>query len=96
MKTETLKECINIEHLGFSYDTEEPVLRDVNLYAVKGESIGLIGANGIGKSTLLKLLVGLDGPGDDRVGPDGHCYTSYGEGECESYSRTYWICISGF
>lgn len=60
MKTETLKECINIEHLGFSYDTEEPVLRDVNFYAVKGESIGLIGANGIGKSTLLKLLVGLD------------------------------------
>jgi cobalt/nickel transport system ATP-binding protein len=36
------------------------VLRDVNLVASSGESIGLIGANGIGKSTLLKLLVGLN------------------------------------
>jgi cobalt/nickel transport system ATP-binding protein len=46
--------------LNFSYEGEEMVLRDVNLVASSGESIGLIGANGIGKSTLLKLLVGLD------------------------------------
>jgi cobalt/nickel transport system ATP-binding protein len=55
-----MKECIHIEHLNFSYEGEEMVLRDVNLVASSGESIGLIGANGIGKSTLLKLLVGLD------------------------------------
>ncbi|SEI85188.1 cobalt/nickel transport system ATP-binding protein [Lachnospiraceae bacterium A10] len=60
MKTETMKECIHIEHLNFSYEREEMVLRDVNLVASSGESIGLIGANGIGKSTLLKLLVGLN------------------------------------
>lgn len=60
MKTETMKECIHIEHLHFAYEGDETVLRDVNLRASSGESIGLIGANGIGKSTLLKLLVGLD------------------------------------
>ncbi len=60
MKTETMKECIHIEHLHFAYEGDETVLRDVNLVASSGESIGLIGANGIGKSTLLKLLVGLD------------------------------------
>ncbi|MCR5667844.1 MAG: energy-coupling factor ABC transporter ATP-binding protein [Lachnospiraceae bacterium] len=55
-----MKECIHIEHLHFAYEGDETVLRDVNLVASSGESIGLIGANGIGKSTLLKLLVGLD------------------------------------
>lgn len=55
-----MKECIHIEHLHFAYEGDETVLRDVNLRASSGESIGLIGANGIGKSTLLKLLVGLD------------------------------------
>ncbi len=52
-------ELLKIEHLSFSYDKGQQVLTDVNLVAHDGESIGIIGANGIGKSTLMKLLVGL-------------------------------------
>ena len=52
-------EILKIEHLNFAYEKEEPVLSDINLMAHDGESIGIIGANGIGKSTLMKLLVGL-------------------------------------
>ncbi len=52
-------EILKIEHLSFAYEKEEPVLSDINLMAHDGESIGIIGANGIGKSTLMKLLVGL-------------------------------------
>ena len=52
-------EILRIEHLSFAYEKEEPVLSDINLMAHDGESIGIIGANGIGKSTLMKLLVGL-------------------------------------
>ena len=52
-------EILKIEHLSFSYEKNEQVLSDINLTAFDGESIGIIGANGIGKSTLMKLLVGL-------------------------------------
>ena len=52
-------EILKIEHLSFAYEKDEQVLTDINLMAKDGESIGIIGANGIGKSTLMKLLVGL-------------------------------------
>lgn len=52
-------EILRIEHLSFEYEKGTPVLEDINFKACAGESIGIIGANGIGKSTLMKLLVGL-------------------------------------
>ena len=48
-----------VENLGFSYEDQKDVLIDVSFHAESGESIGIIGANGIGKSTLMKILVGL-------------------------------------
>src|SRR5262245_9653810 len=44
------------------------VLDGVNLTATPGQRIGLVGANGTGKSTLLRLLAGPDAGGDQ---PDG-------------------------
>ncbi|WP_034465556.1 energy-coupling factor ABC transporter ATP-binding protein [Butyrivibrio proteoclasticus] len=52
-------EILRIENLSFTYEDNNHVLDDINLVAHDGESIGIIGANGIGKSTLMKLLVGL-------------------------------------
>ena len=51
---------IDIENLSFSYDKSKKILQDINLRFNEHDSIGLIGANGTGKSTLLKLLVGLE------------------------------------
>ena len=59
MKTGIQGELINIKDLSFSYEKGEKVLDGLNLTAHDGESIGIVGANGIGKSTLMKLLVGL-------------------------------------
>lgn len=50
---------LKFEHVSFSYEREQPVLRELNLQISKGERVGLIGANGAGKSTLMKLLLGL-------------------------------------
>ena len=59
MHTGITGELLTINHLDFSYEKGEQILYDICFRASSGESIGLIGANGIGKSTFLKLLVGL-------------------------------------
>ena len=51
---------IDVEGLSFSYEGGVPVLQDISFHVGENEAVGLIGANGVGKSTLLKLLVGLD------------------------------------
>ncbi len=50
---------IEVNHLTFSYGRGKEVLSDISFTASGKESVGIIGANGVGKSTLLKLLVGL-------------------------------------
>ena len=51
---------IDVEHVSFAYEKGNEILTDITLHAAENDSIGLIGANGVGKSTLLKLLVGLN------------------------------------
>lgn len=51
-------QTIEIDHLSFAYG-DEPVLSDICFLAEGEETIGIIGANGVGKSTLLKIMVGI-------------------------------------
>ena len=50
---------IYIENVSFGYEKGTEILSQISLRGEENDSIGLIGANGVGKSTLLKLLVGL-------------------------------------
>ncbi|MDF2672966.1 MAG: multidrug transporter ATP-binding protein [Clostridiales bacterium] len=51
---------INIRNLTFRYpDTEEPALKNINLSVKKGQTLGIVGKTGSGKSTLVNLLVRL-------------------------------------
>ncbi len=50
---------IEINDLSFQYQTDKPVIENLTLAIKKGETIGLVGSNGAGKSSLLKLLVGI-------------------------------------
>ncbi len=61
---------IEFEHVSFSYESDRPVLRDISFRIERGESVGLIGANGAGKSTVMKLLLGLI-RGEGRILVDG-------------------------
>lgn len=54
------KHRIEFKHVYFSYpDTENYILKDINLVINEGDTIGLVGINGAGKSTLIKLLLRL-------------------------------------
>ena len=54
---------IEFRNVNFAYEKGNNVLHDMSFRIEKGESVGLIGANGAGKSTIMKLLLGLAGPG---------------------------------
>ncbi len=54
----TLDTGISIEHLGFLYDGQHPVLQDFSYQFELGKKYAIIGPSGCGKSTLLKLLLG--------------------------------------
>ncbi|MGC8120504.1 ATP-binding cassette domain-containing protein [Marinobacter sp. VGCF2001] len=55
---------------GFSYVDGEPVVRDMDLTILRGDKIGLVGENGTGKTTLVRLLLGELKPtaGNIRLG----------------------------
>ena len=60
------RNIINIEGVSKAFDIR-PLLVDVSLGVSEGERIGIVGRNGGGKSTLLKVLAGLEPPDEGRV-----------------------------
>lgn len=64
-----MEPVIKIEDMRFCYGEGKYVLNGVNLSVAGGETVGIIGCNGAGKSTFLKILVGLlpDYEGDIRI-----------------------------
>ena len=50
---------IEFQNVSFSYGEGKPVVEHLSFSIREGETVGLIGANGAGKSTIMKLLLGL-------------------------------------
>ena len=61
---------IEFQHVSFAYEKNVPVLKDLSFRIDTGEAVGLIGANGAGKSTVMKLLLGLL-EGEGKILVDG-------------------------
>ena len=61
---------IEFKDVSFSYERGTPVIEHLSFRIEAGESVGLIGANGAGKSTVMKLLLGLVS-GEGEVLVDG-------------------------
>src|SRR3954462_14941657 len=59
-----------VEHASYAYLERFPALDEVSLTVRRGEKVALLGANGCGKSTMLKLLDGL-------LFPDSGRYTAF-------------------
>ena len=65
---EVPKDKIEIQNLSFSYNSDlKPILNEVNLEIKVGETIGIIGGSGEGKSTFVDLLNGLYKPTGGKI-----------------------------
>lgn len=61
-----------LDSIAFAYSEKEPVLNDLSLEIFEGERISILGANGCGKTTLLKILSGL-------IFPQSGEFTAFGD-----------------
>jgi ATP-binding cassette subfamily B protein len=68
---ETVEGRVAFEDVSFSYDTTGPILRGVSLDVDPGETVGLVGETGAGKSTLVKLVPRFYDVDEGRVSVDG-------------------------
>jgi len=59
--------ALRLEHVSFGYGHGPPVLRNVDLGVERGEFVAIAGPNGGGKTTLLRLVLGLEQPTSGRV-----------------------------
>ncbi len=68
----TFKGKIEFQHVSFTYPgTDKKILDDVSFIINPGESVGIIGTNGSGKTTVEKLILGLYEPTDGSILIDG-------------------------
>ena len=61
------KVILSINKLSFGYSKERELLKNLNLNLNEGEILGVLGASGIGKSSLLRIIVGLEVPKTGEV-----------------------------
>lgn len=63
---------ISVKNVSFTYPgTDRIILKNVNLEINRGESVCVVGRNGMGKSTLVKLILGLYSPDEGSICIDG-------------------------
>lgn len=67
---------LSAENISKNYG-DKPLLSEVSLFLNEGEKVGVIGVNGTGKSTFLKIIAGLVGPDSGSVTRNGKVRVGY-------------------
>ena len=91
---EQLTKGIELENVSFTYPgCREQVLHDINLVIPPGKVIALVGANGSGKTSLIKLLARLYDPTEGRILVDGQDARTF---DLEEYRRMFSVIFQDF
>lgn len=69
---------LEVQHVSFSYNQKDFILKDVNLNVLPGEVVGLMAPSGYGKSTLGKIISGYVTPDEGNVLIDGKSIEDHG------------------
>ena len=67
---------LSAEHISINFGSRQ-LLEDVNFYLNEGDKTGIIGINGTGKSTFLKVLAGVTEPDGGRISRNPNVQVSY-------------------
>ena len=67
---------LSAEHISINFGSRQ-LLEDVDFYLNEGDKVGIIGINGTGKSTFLKVLAGRQEPDEGTVSRDPNVQVSY-------------------
>ena len=58
---------ITFEKVGFSYERERPILKEISFHIPKGQFVSLVGESGCGKSTIASLILGRNRQYEGRI-----------------------------
>ena len=70
-------QSIEFSDVSFGYTSGRMILKDISFKIQKGEKIALVGDNGVGKTTMIQLLLGLYIPLKGEVKVNGHTLDTY-------------------
>ncbi len=68
--------AVAFEHVGFSYDAEQPLIEDLSLVARPGQTVAIVGPTGAGKTTLVNLVMRFYELDAGRITLDGQDVTT--------------------
>jgi ABC-type bacteriocin/lantibiotic exporter with double-glycine peptidase domain len=74
---ERLQGEIEFRNVSFSYDEREPVLHDISFHIRAGERVAIVGPSGVGKTTLLSLILRFYRPNSGEIYFDGRSASDY-------------------
>ncbi len=76
-KTEKPEKILSLSQVSYAYSPERPLLRALSLDLVPGRMCAILGANGVGKSTLLRIMAGLLQPHSGEVALDAKPFAQW-------------------
>lgn len=87
LENELAKSPLTISNLSFSYTSEHPILKNIDLSLLPEERFIIIGKNGAGKTTLLKLIAGILKPQKGNINITNKTIIGYYAQEHENISN---------
>lgn len=76
--------AVEFDKVSFAYNDGEPVLENISFRIEPGQTIGLVGQTGSGKSTIVQLLMRFYLPSEGEIRIDGHDLNAFSEQELRS------------